>query len=150
MATCNGLLVPAKLSRKLISKDADGVLLFGFYDEQNARLAEVYGDVFINCLCNVILGNTDLILLFGVDQLLIKDDLKKAEIRRKSITTQTDVQTAVGSKVPPSQWIQHTWNIWDYYRETIRLVNLRQKQTHSTQTDDSYGKRSVATQLNFH
>lgn len=146
MATTNGLLVPAKVLKRINSKHTQSVFIFGFQNERNARFAEIYGDMFINSLCNVILGNMDLILFFGLDQILLKDDLKKEQKSRSNATQTT--QSAIGNKVPASQWIQHTWNIWDYHRETMRLANLRHKQTHSTQTDLSYGKRSVATQLN--
>lgn len=41
---------------------------------------------------------------------------------------------------------KYRWNEWDHRRQALLLVNLKDKQTHSTQTDESHFRRESETQ----
>lgn len=58
------------------------------------------------------------------------------------VGTQSDVHPETGGK-----WVYgYEWNEWEMRRRTLMHVNLRNKATHSSQTNDSHFKRDSSTQ----
>lgn len=136
--------MPADNVKKFLNK-----YKYAFGQIQSIKLAQMDIKTFMNQLFSVILTNLDLILLFEVDEVLLMDEImqiKDKSDKTRAIDTQTD-HRVYENKIPPSQWIEHTWNAWDYYRETILLANMRRKQSHSGQTNLSFGKRNAQNQM---
>ncbi len=48
--------------------------------------------------------------------------------------------------VAPNIDRKYFWNEWDLRRQALMLVNLKNKKTHSTQTDDSHFRRDSEAQ----
>ncbi|KAL9917744.1 cilia- and flagella-associated protein 206 isoform 1-T2 [Glossina fuscipes fuscipes] len=144
IALTNGLLMPACLQKKLC-ENSD--MLFGFANIENAKYAERYFAEFLKTLKNAVFTSTDLIVLSGMDDEVLEQYVKlthKAEPKTKTFETQTEFVIENDLSVPNQ--INVTWNVWDFHRETIRLANIRQRQTHSTQSNLSYGKRNAQNQ----
>ncbi|XP_075830739.1 cilia- and flagella-associated protein 206 isoform X2 [Microtus pennsylvanicus] len=57
-------------------------------------------------------------------------------------STQTDTHI-----LPPTTVRSYEWNEWELRRKAIRLANLRQKITHSVQTDFSHMRRENSSQV---
>nr|XP_048276520.1 cilia- and flagella-associated protein 206 [Myodes glareolus]XP_048276521.1 cilia- and flagella-associated protein 206 [Myodes glareolus]XP_048276522.1 cilia- and flagella-associated protein 206 [Myodes glareolus] len=57
-------------------------------------------------------------------------------------STQTDTHI-----LPPTTVRSYEWNEWELRRKAIRLANLRQKMTHSVQTDLSHMRRDNSSQV---
>lgn len=144
MMLTGGLLTPSKMVKKFLNKYD-----YGFGSYHSMKMAQMDNAEFMRLIFSTILRNLDLVLLFEVDQILLKEELKELieeEPPIRSKDTQTD-HLIYENKIPPSKWIQHTWNIWDYHRETIFLANLRRKQTHGWQTKLTYGRRNAQIQM---
>lgn len=144
LTVTNGLLLPAKVTRKLCS-NVD--ITFGFRDPKYARFAELRFEPFIAALRRVIFNSANLALLFKLDDDLIAQELQDLIVeppKQSDFSGQTEM--VVTNDLSPSNWINVTWNAWDYHRETIHLANLRKRQTHDTQTKVSYGQRNAQNQ----
>lgn len=144
IALTNGLLMPACLQKKLC-ENSD--MLFGFANIENAKYAERNFAEFLKTLRNAVFTSTDLIVLSRVDDEVLEQYMRlthKAEPKTKTFETQTEFIIENDLSVPNQ--INVTWNVWDFHRETIRLANIRQRQTHSTQSNLSYGKRNAQNQ----
>uniref|UniRef100_F6PUG6 Cilia- and flagella-associated protein 206 n=1 Tax=Monodelphis domestica TaxID=13616 RepID=F6PUG6_MONDO len=63
-------------------------------------------------------------------------------ITRCESSTQTDTHI-----LPPTIIKDYEWNEWELRRKAIKLANLRQKLTHSVQTNLSHMRRDNATQV---
>jgi hypothetical protein len=80
------------------------------------------------------------------------DTLEKAQsYTRHRLMGQLPIVSEVGcqvdthieeTKIEPS----YKWNEWDLRRDALMLVNLKDKQTHSTQTNQSHFRRDSETQ----
>ncbi|XP_060040362.1 cilia- and flagella-associated protein 206-like [Erinaceus europaeus] len=57
-------------------------------------------------------------------------------------STQTDTHL-----LPPTIVRSYEWNEWELRRKAIKLTNLRQKATHSVQTDLSHFRRENSSQV---
>ncbi|XP_052573734.1 cilia- and flagella-associated protein 206 isoform X2 [Peromyscus californicus insignis] len=57
-------------------------------------------------------------------------------------STQTDTHI-----LPPTTVRSYEWNEWELRRQAIKLANLRQKMTHSVQTDLSHMRRENSSQV---
>lgn len=122
---------------------------FGFAECLSVKLAQMDIEEFMDLLFSTIATNLDLLLLFELDQILLTYELRNLYValdNTRTMDTQTD-HRVYENYIPPSEWIQHTWNIWDYHRETILLANMRRKQTRSAQTKLTYGKRNAKNQM---
>uniref|UniRef100_A0A1A9WWF8 Cilia- and flagella-associated protein 206 n=1 Tax=Glossina brevipalpis TaxID=37001 RepID=A0A1A9WWF8_9MUSC len=147
IALTNGLLIPAGLQKKLC-ENSD--ILFGFANIENAKYAERYFSDFLNAFKNAVFTCTDLIVLSRLDDEILDQYVKltqKVEPKTKTFETQTEFIIENDLSVPNQ--INVTWNVWDFHRETIRLANIRQRQTHSTQSNLSYGKRNAQNQAYY-
>ncbi|TDG50727.1 hypothetical protein AWZ03_002716 [Drosophila navojoa] len=144
MAVTNGLLLPAKVVRKLCM-NVD--IQFGFQDETYARIGELWFERFITALRQSIFNNANLVLLFQLDHILIAKELQPVPAeppKTKDFTGQTEM--VVTNDLKPANWINVTWNAWDYHRETIHLAEIRKRQTCDTQSTITYGKRNAQNQ----
>ncbi|XP_017025257.1 cilia- and flagella-associated protein 206 [Drosophila kikkawai] len=144
LTVTNGLLLPAQVTRKLCS-NVD--ITFGFRDPRYARFAELRFEPFIAGLRRVIFNSANLALLFKLDDDLIAQELQDLIVeppKQSDFNGQTEM--VITNDLTPSNWINVTWNAWDYHRETIHLANIRQRQTHDTQTKVSYGQRNAQNQ----
>ncbi|KAH8253019.1 hypothetical protein KR032_003202 [Drosophila birchii] len=140
----NGLLLPAHVTRKLCS-NVD--ITFGFREPKYARFAELRFEPFIAALRRVIFNSANLALLFKLDDDLIAQELQDLIVeppKQSDFNGQTEM--VITNDLTPSNWINVTWNAWDYHRETIHLANIRKRQTHDTQTKISYGQRNAQNQ----
>ncbi|XP_017093867.2 cilia- and flagella-associated protein 206 [Drosophila bipectinata] len=144
MTMTNGLLMPAKAVRKLCS-NVD--ISFGFRNPQFARFAELRFEPFIAAFRNVVFNSANLTLLFKIDDQLIAQELQDLIVEPpKQIDAGNQTEMVVTNDLSPSNWINVTWNVWDYHRETIKLANMRNHQTHDSQTKISYGTRNAQNQ----
>ncbi|XP_052840376.1 LOW QUALITY PROTEIN: cilia- and flagella-associated protein 206 [Drosophila gunungcola] len=144
MTVTNGLLMPAQITRKLCS-NVD--ITFGFRDARYARFAELRFEPFIDAFRKVVFNSANLALLFKLDDALIAQELQGLIVeppKKKDFKCQTEM--VVTNDLSPSNWINVTWNAWDYHRETIHLANIRKKQTSDMQTKISYGQRNAQNQ----
>ncbi|XP_011186321.2 uncharacterized protein LOC105214533 [Zeugodacus cucurbitae] len=139
IALTNGLLTPAFLTKKLCE---DSQFRFGFANIEFAKYAERYFEEFIHTLKTAIYTSVDLILLFGLaDVLLQKDFVDEHKQRRRTLVSASGTQTemVVVNDLTPANRINVTWNQWDFHRETIHLAYIRKLQTRSQQTALSFG-----------
>ena len=58
------------------------------------------------------------------------------------VGTQSDVHPEINTRAQHG----YEWNEWEMRRRTLMHVNLRNKATHSSQTNDSHFKRDSSTQ----
>uniref|UniRef100_A0A034VS97 Cilia- and flagella-associated protein 206 n=2 Tax=Bactrocera dorsalis TaxID=27457 RepID=A0A034VS97_BACDO len=139
LALTNGLLTPALLTKKLCE---DSKFRFGFANIEYAKYAERYFEDFIHTLKTAIYTSVDLILLFGLaDVILQKDFVDERKKRRGKQVSASGTQTemVVVNDLTPSNRINVAWNKWDFHRETIHLAYIRKLQTHAQQTALSFG-----------
>ncbi|EDW58869.1 cilia- and flagella-associated protein 206 [Drosophila virilis] len=144
LAVTNGLLLPAKVLRKLCM-NLD--IKFGFQDETYARIGELWFERFIIAFRQAIFNSANLALLFNLDHALIAKELQPVPVeppKTKDFEGQTEM--VVTNDLSGANWINVTWNAWDYHRETIHLAEIRKRQTHDTQTKISYGQRNAQNQ----
>lgn len=144
MTMTNGLLMPSKVTRKLCS-NMD--ITFGFRDPQFARFAELRFEHFIVAFRSAVFNSANLALLFKLDDELIAQELQDIIVEPpKQMDAGNQTEMVVTNDLTPSNWINVTWNVWDYHRETIKLANMRNHQTHDSQTKISYGTRNAQNQ----
>ncbi|XP_033247502.1 cilia- and flagella-associated protein 206 [Drosophila miranda] len=140
----NGLLLPAKVTRKLcMNMD----ITFGLRDHMYARFTELCFEQFIPAFRKVIFNSANLALLFKLDEALISHELQDLIVeppKQKDFAGQTEM--VVTNDLSASNWINVTWNVWDYHRETIHMAEIRKRQTHDAQTKISYGQRNAQNQ----
>ncbi|XP_017051238.1 cilia- and flagella-associated protein 206 [Drosophila ficusphila] len=144
MTITNGLLLPAQVTRKLCS-NVD--ITFGFRDPTYARFAELRFEPFIAAFRKVVFNSANLALLFKLDDALIAQEFQDLVVeppKQNDFSGQTEM--VITNDLSPSNWINVTWNAWDYHRETIHLANIRKQQTHDSQTKISYGQRNAQNQ----
>ncbi|KAL5510723.1 hypothetical protein EMCRGX_G006320 [Ephydatia muelleri] len=72
----------------------------------------------------------------------MKDDLIKSPVIKSDIGTQTDTHLMESNLVK-----SYEWNEWELRRKAIKLANLRQRITHSVQTELSHYTRENSTQV---
>lgn len=144
LAVTNGLLLPAKVIRKLCM-NVD--IKFGFQDQTYARIGEVWFERFITALRQAIFNSANLCLLFKLDDVLIEREMKPIEEEPpKTQCSETQTDMVVTNDLSPKNWINVTWNAWDYHRETIHLAEIRKRQTHDAQTKVTFGQRNAQNQ----
>ncbi|XP_062128988.1 cilia- and flagella-associated protein 206 [Drosophila sulfurigaster albostrigata] len=144
LAVTNGLLLPAKVQRKLCM-NLD--IKFGFQDQTYARIGEVSFESFIAAFRQAIFNNANLCLLFKLDDILIAKEMQPKAVEpplKKDFQGQTELM--IENDLSPSNWINVTWNAWDYHRETIHMAGIRKCQTRDAQTKVSYGQRNAQSQ----
>ncbi|XP_017839183.1 cilia- and flagella-associated protein 206 isoform X2 [Drosophila busckii] len=140
----NGLLLPAHVLRKLCM-NLD--IKFGFRDETYARIAELWFERFIKSFRQAIFNSANLALVLKLDDVLIAREMQPLPVpppKTRDFNAQTEM--VITNDLRPANWINVTWNAWDYHRETIHLAEIRKRQTHDTQTKLSYGKRNAQNQ----
>lgn len=71
-----------------------------------------------------------------------REQLIKAPVTKCDMGTQTDTHFMESNIVK-----SYEWNEWELRRKAIKLANLRQRMTHSMQTDLSHYKRDNTTQV---
>ncbi|XP_066217424.1 cilia- and flagella-associated protein 206 [Saccopteryx leptura] len=106
---------------------------------------------YINLITEKAKKNAELIQLLELHQqfetLIPCSEMKDVKQRIKPITksetgTQTDTHI-----LPPTIERSYEWNEWELRRKAIKLANLRQKATHSVQTDLSNMRRENCSQV---
>lgn len=144
LAVTNGLLLPAKVLRKLCM-NLD--IKFGFQDETYARIGELWFERFISAFRQAIFNSANLALLFNLDHALIAKELQPVPVEPpKTNDFEGQTEMVVTNDLSGANWINVTWNAWDYHRETIHLAEIRKRQTHDTQTKITYGQRNAQNQ----
>lgn len=131
--------MPAFLTKKLCE---DSQFRFGFANIEFAKYAERYFEDFIDTLKTAIYTSVDLILLFGLTDVILQKDFVDERKNRKGkqiSASGTQTEMVVVNDLTPSNRINVTWNKWDFHRETIHLAYIRKLQTHAQQTALSYG-----------
>ncbi|XP_068146827.1 cilia- and flagella-associated protein 206 [Drosophila tropicalis] len=140
----NGLILPAHVQRKLCMNLN---ISFGFRDHRFARYAELRFEPFIEAFRKVIFQNANLALLFHLDEELLRQELSDfVEVPSKQIDFCGQTEMVVTNDLSVPNWINVTWNVWDYHRETIHLADIRKKQTRDSQTKVNYGQRNAQNQ----
>nr|XP_008513380.1 PREDICTED: UPF0704 protein C6orf165 homolog [Equus przewalskii]XP_008513381.1 PREDICTED: UPF0704 protein C6orf165 homolog [Equus przewalskii] len=106
---------------------------------------------YINLITEKAKKNAELIQLLELHQqfetLIPYSQVKDVDKHIKPITkcesgTQTDTHI-----LPPTIVRSYEWNEWELRRKAIKLANLRQKVTHSVQTDLSHMRRENGSQV---
>ncbi|KAM7341866.1 cilia- and flagella-associated protein 206 isoform 2-T2 [Cochliomyia hominivorax] len=147
MALTGGLLIPSQLEKKLCE---DQNLLFGFANIEFAKFVEHNFKDFIQIFRKTILTNINLVLLFQLDDNVLQQDfdlIYQTKAKTNTIETQTDIH--LNNENLPSNYKNLSWNIWDFHRATIKLANIRKKQTHSSQSKLTYGLRNSQNQTDI-
>ncbi|CAI5769801.1 Cilia- and flagella-associated protein 206 [Podarcis lilfordi] len=75
-------------------------------------------------------------------QIRAKDKKSMKPITKCDTSTQTDIHI-----LPPNIVKNYEWNEWELRRKAIKLANLRQKLTHSVQTNLSHMRRDNCSQV---
>lgn len=144
LAVTNGLLLPAKVLRNLCT-NLD--IKFGFQDQTYARIGELWFEPFITAFRQAIFNSANLCLLLKLDDVLIAKEMQPAVVEPpKKMDFQGQTELVTENDLSPSNWINVTWNAWDYHRETIHLAEIRKCQTRDAQTKVSYGQRNAQNQ----
>lgn len=144
LAVTNGLLLPAKVVRKLCM-NVD--IKFGFQDQTYARIGELWFERFITALRQAIFNSANLCLLFNLEDILIEREMQVTRVEPpKNQDSETQTEMVVTNNLSASNWINVTWNAWDYHRETIHLAEIRKRQTRDAQTKVTYGQRNAQNQ----
>lgn len=133
----------SKLDKKLCEKIN---LRFGFANIEYAKFAEYKFKEFFPLFQSALLTNSDLIVLFELEDEVLEQNFNLIKIKQgktKSLATQTEM---ISNDVKSKYQIEATWNIWDFHRKTIKLANIRKMQTHSTQSNLSFGTRNAYSQ----
>ncbi|XP_030379625.1 cilia- and flagella-associated protein 206 [Scaptodrosophila lebanonensis] len=144
LAMTNGLLLPATIEHNICT-NVD--IKFGFRDKSYLRVAEIYFEKFINSFRKVVFTNANVALLFNLADAMIAHDLyrkKPKPAKSKDFNGQTEMVVTNDLSVP--NWINVTWNVWDYHRDTIHKAEIRKRQTHDSQTKISFGRRNAQNQ----
>lgn len=144
LAVTNGLLLPANVVRNLcMNLDIN----FGFKDQTYARIGEVWFERFITALRQAIFNSANLCLLFKLEDILIEREMQVLPVEPpKNQDSETQTEMVVTNDLSVSNWINVTWNAWDYHRETIHLAEIRKRQTRDAQTKVTYGERNAQNQ----
>ncbi|XP_055325490.1 cilia- and flagella-associated protein 206 [Sitodiplosis mosellana] len=148
LASGGGLLLPADLTNGLVQ----------FKNQYYAFSTVAAADCFIQnpetCVANInetICRNPELALFFDMYDLLEQNGIKPNQntynydqntmdrLEQCSVGIQTDVHP-----VPFAKDKNYAWNVWDMRREAIKLANLQNYQTKSTQTScqSSFGTQT--------
>lgn len=136
--------MPARLEQK-IGHNVN--ITFGFSDVEVAKYSDNDSSAFINALENIIFTSVDIILLLQLDNQIIQENFdlaKQAAPKNKDSSLQTGF--SFEPIAPQHKIVNGTWNVWDYHRRTIKLANMRQRQTISTQTKLSCFKSNAQNQ----
>ncbi|KAL7735097.1 hypothetical protein ACLKA6_002062 [Drosophila palustris] len=144
LAVTNGLLLPAKVLRNLCH-NLD--IKFGFQDQTYARIGELWFEKFISALRQAIFNSANLCLLLNLDEKLIAKEMQSPVVEPpKKMDFQGQTELVIENDLSPANWINVTWNAWDYHRETIHLAEIRKCQTRDAQSKISYGQRNAQSQ----
>eukprot|EP01112_Ceratiomyxa_fruticulosa_P016341 TRINITY_DN491_c0_g2_i1.p1 TRINITY_DN491_c0_g2~~TRINITY_DN491_c0_g2_i1.p1 ORF type:complete len:254 (-),score=69.60 TRINITY_DN491_c0_g2_i1:211-972(-) len=81
--------------------------------------------------------------IMGVEQSEVQDEtISETSSSKCDGGTQTDTHPVPAYKDPT-----YTWNEWEMRRKAVKLIDLRNKATHSTQTTKSNFRRDAQTQI---
>nr|XP_014703926.2 cilia- and flagella-associated protein 206 isoform X2 [Equus asinus] len=147
-ATTDGLLLPGNSAIGILKyKDK----YYTFNSRDAAYSFAENPENYINLITEKAKKNAELIQLLELHQqfetLIPYSQVKDVDKHIKPITkcesgTQTDTHI-----LPPTIVRSYEWNEWELRRKAIKLANLRQKVTHSVQTDLSHMRRENGSQV---
>ncbi|XP_055981137.1 cilia- and flagella-associated protein 206 [Sorex fumeus] len=148
-ATEGGLLLPGNPAIGILKyKD----MYYTFNTKEAAYLFSDNPEIYIDAIKEKAKKNAELIQLLELHQqfetLIPYSQMKIVEkqyikpITKAEIGTQTDTHI-----LPPTIVRSYEWNEWELRRKAIKLANLRQKVTHSVQTDFSHMRRENYSQV---
>ncbi|XP_023226025.1 cilia- and flagella-associated protein 206-like isoform X1 [Centruroides sculpturatus] len=140
----DGALLPA--NREL------GVIMFkneyyGFCNREGRNEFLHNPDSMIAGVVMVAKKHPSLILFLHLNSRFILPFLNHESIEKEKpvFTSECETQTE-SSLIRKVKSPKYKWNEWDFRREALQLANLQKKQTHSTQSEQSYFCRDNCTQ----
>lgn len=147
-ATKSGLLLPGNPAIGILKyKDKN----YAFCSKEAACLFADNPEIYIDAIREMAKKNAELIQLLELHQqfetLIPYSQMKVVEKHIKPITkaeTSTQTDTHI---LPPTIVRSYEWNEWELRRQAIKLANLRQKITHSVQTEFSHMRRENHSQV---
>ncbi|XP_049628192.1 cilia- and flagella-associated protein 206 [Suncus etruscus] len=148
-ATKNGLLLPGNPAIGILKyKDK----YYTFNSKEAACLFADNPEIYTDAIRETAKKNAELIQLLELHQqfetLIPYSQMKVVEkhyikpITKAETSTQTDTHI-----LPPTIVRSYEWNEWELRRQAIKLANLRQKITHSVQTEFSHMRRENHSQV---
>ncbi|XP_012919208.1 cilia- and flagella-associated protein 206 isoform X2 [Mustela putorius furo] len=147
-ATADGLLLPGNPAIGILKYKEK---YYTFNTRDAAYLFAENPENYIGLIKEKAKKNAELIQLLELHQqfetLIPYSQMKDVDKHIKPITmsessTQTDTHI-----LPPTIMRSYEWNEWELRRKAIKLANLRQKATHSVQTDLSHMRRENCSQV---
>nr|KAF6461614.1 hypothetical protein HJG59_002737 [Molossus molossus] len=148
LATTDGLLLPGNPAIGILKHKEK---YYTFNSRSAAYSFAENPEHYINLITEKAKKNAELIQLLELHQqfetLIPCSEIKVITKHIKPITksetgTQTDTHI-----LPPTIVRSYDWNEWELRRKAIKLANLRQKVTHSVQTDLSHMRRENYSQV---
>ncbi|XP_077606439.1 cilia- and flagella-associated protein 206 isoform X3 [Crocuta crocuta] len=148
-ATTDGLLLPGNLAIGILKYKEK---YYTFSTRDAAYLFAESPEKYIDLIKEKAKKNVELIQLLELHQqfetLIPYSQMKDVDkhpikpITKCESSTQTDTHI-----LPPTIVRSYEWNEWELRRKAIKLANLRQKVTHSVQTDLSHMRRENCSQV---
>ncbi|XP_039075384.1 cilia- and flagella-associated protein 206 isoform X2 [Hyaena hyaena] len=148
-ATTDGLLLPGNLAIGILKYKEK---YYTFSTRDAAYLFAESPEKYIDLIKEQAKKNVELIQLLELHQqfetLIPYSQMKDVDkhpikpITKCESSTQTDTHI-----LPPTIVRSYEWNEWELRRKAIKLANLRQKVTHSVQTDLSHMRRENCSQV---
>ncbi|XP_073844719.1 cilia- and flagella-associated protein 206 isoform X2 [Musca autumnalis] len=140
-----GLFIPSRIQTK---HNQHLKANLSFANAEYAKHSEDNITYLFQAFEGLILRSVDIILFLQLEEEIMKLEMsstKEAESKQMSSFAQTEFHQGLTHQAN-NIYTNVSWNIWDYYRRTITLANLRQKQSTSVQTVVSLGKRNAQNQ----
>eukprot|EP01147_Barroeca_monosierra_P000397 gene397-3743_t len=126
-----------------------GNMFYGFLDQQAAKNFADAPDRSVKELLDIVRRRLELPELLRMHHALAsRQDIKSIVAGGEHMAVKSDATCQTDTHVI-EQHIdkKYEWNEWELRRKALRLANLRQKKTHSTQTNNSHFRRENATQV---
>ncbi|XP_032958634.1 cilia- and flagella-associated protein 206 isoform X1 [Rhinolophus ferrumequinum] len=147
-ATTDGLLLPGNPAIGILKHKEK---YYTFSTKSAAYSFAENPEIYIDLIREKAKKNAELIQLLELHQhfetLIPYSQMKDVDKHIKPITkneTSTQTDTHI---LPPTIVTSYEWNEWELRRKAIKLANLRQKITHSVQTDLSHMRRDNCSQV---
>ncbi|KAM5257116.1 cilia- and flagella-associated protein 206 [Ctenodactylus gundi] len=148
-ATTDGLLLPGNPKIGILKYKEK---YYTFNTRDGAYLFAGNPEKYIDLIKEKAKKNAELIQLLELHQqfetLIPYSQMRDVDRHYIKPITQCDSSTQTDTHIlPPTIVTSYEWNEWELRRKAIKLANLRQKITHSTQTDLSHLRRENCSQV---
>ena len=140
----NGVLEPIKAELGFVEYKGKH---YGFATQQNLDEFAACPEPYLDEVSQVVTKVPELISLLTMEEKFPESTVMRAvDLMLEKIDCDFGIQTPVHI-VEKNMDYQYEWNEWALRRRAIRLANIREKATHSMQTDMSHYRREIETQV---